>query len=121
VGLEKMFELVAQAGEHAELVVHLVQPSTQEGVGVAAGALAAVHYLEQLGDVIQAQADVLSASDESEPVDGRRVVEPIPAVASCSAGEKPHALVIANRVGRNACRVCDVGYRQEAHENTVSL
>jgi hypothetical protein len=74
VGLEETFELGAQAGEHADLVVHLVQASTEEGVGVAAGALATVHHLEQLGDVIQTQADVLSASDESEPVDGRRAV-----------------------------------------------
>jgi hypothetical protein len=47
----------------------------QQGLGVAAGALALVGDLEQLADLAQAQPGALGALDQPQPADGVLVVE----------------------------------------------
>jgi hypothetical protein len=46
----------------------LSQPLAQQRLGVAAGALAPVDNLQQLGDLAQPQPDPLGALDEPQPL-----------------------------------------------------
>jgi hypothetical protein len=99
VGVEQSLELVAQAGEPGDVFVDLGKPAAQESLGVATRALAAVHHLEHLGDVLQSQAEALGAADEAQPHDEVRRVEPVSARRSGRRREQSDAVVVADGVG----------------------
>ncbi len=80
-----------------------------------AGTLAAIHNVEQFTDLLESEPDSLGAPDEAEPIHECGVVEPVSAVAARRDGQKSKALVVSDRVRRNAGCMGDAGNGESAH------
>ena len=71
-------------------------------------ALAAVPCRGQAGDLIQAAAELLGASDEREPVKRPLVIHPIPGGSTRRLRQQPDVLVVAQRRRRESAGVGDL-------------
>ena len=73
--------------------------------GVDALAVPVPADLEQVGDLVEGEAEPLGGLDDPEQGDRVRRVEPVPARAALRLGEQPAALVVAQRLDVHARRV----------------
>jgi hypothetical protein len=97
--LQKAGQVGLQGPEALQLGPDLGEAVVEEGLGVAARALALVGDLEELADLAQSQPGPLGALDQAQAGDGGLVVQPIAGRRAGRLGQKPDAFVVADGIG----------------------
>ena len=118
LALQEPGQVGLQGPEARQLGPDLGEPLAEQGLGVAAGALALVGDLEQLADLAQPQPGPLGALDQAQPADRRLVVEPVAGRRAGRLGQEPDAFVVADGVGAEP-GLAGEGGDGECHERRV--
>lgn len=104
---EESPQLLPKEIELADLEVHVAEMAARELLDVVAGQSALLCHLEELLCFRESDAEGLSASDESQRIDGVLSIHAVPVGQPMSGAEDSLPLVVANCRGADPCPLRD--------------